>query len=96
MPLVAVAQSDFDGTWKIDLNKAVLPTKADIFLLQNGMYQCKTCIPAISVKADGEDHSVAGSPYYDTVSIRILNDHSIEKTEKRAGRRLRPQNDRLS
>lgn len=91
MPLVAVAQSDFDGTWKIDVNKAVWPIKAEIFLLQNGMYQCKTCAPVISVKADGEDHSVAGSPYYDTVSIRIVNDHSIEKTKKRAGRRLQAQ-----
>ena len=63
MPLVAVAQSDFDGTWKIDFSKAVLPVKADIFLLQNGTYQCKTCIPVISVKADGEDHSITRSPY---------------------------------
>ena len=86
MPFLAFAQSDFDGTWKIDLTKAVLPTNADIFLLQNGIYQCKTCIPVIRVKADGEDHSVAGSPYYDTVSIRILNDHSIERTEKKSGK----------
>jgi hypothetical protein len=86
MPLLAMAQSDFDGTWKIDLNKIVLPTKPDIFLLQNGVYQCKTCIPVISVKADGQDHSVAGSPYYDTVSIRILNDQSIEKTEKKSAK----------
>jgi len=86
MPLVAIAQSDFDGTWKIDVDKAVWPTKAEIFLLQNGMYQCKTCIPVISVNADGEDHSVAGSPYYDTVSIRIVNDHSIEKTKKKGGK----------
>jgi len=91
MPLVAIAQSDFDGTWKIDVDKAVWPTKAEIFLLQNGMYQCKTCIPVISVKADGEDHSVAVSPYYDTVSIRIVNDRSIEKTKKKGGKTVAPQ-----
>jgi hypothetical protein len=85
MPLLAVAQSDLDGTWKIDLNKTVLPTKSDIFLLQSGMYQCKTCVPAISVKADGQDHSVMGSAYYDTISIKILDDHGIEKTEKKNG-----------
>ena len=36
MPAMAMAQSDFDGTWKIDLAKSVLPTKPDVLLLQNG------------------------------------------------------------
>jgi len=33
----ARAQSDFDGTWRIDLSKSVMPTKAEAFLLQNGI-----------------------------------------------------------
>jgi hypothetical protein len=31
MPLVATAQSDFDGTWKIDLSKTIVPAKPDVF-----------------------------------------------------------------
>jgi hypothetical protein len=86
LPILALAQSDFDGTWKINLSKAVIPDKAHVFLLQNGMYQCKTCVPTISVKADGDDHDATGSPYYDAISIKVLDDRSIEKTEKKNGK----------
>src|SRR5260370_32151053 len=34
------AQSAFDGTWKIDMNKVDFSKKPDVFLLQNGMYAC--------------------------------------------------------
>ena len=86
IPVLAMAQSDFDGTWKVDLNKAVMPSEPDVFLLQNGMYQCKTCIPTISVKADGEDQTIAGNPYYDKMSIKVLDDRSIERIEKKNGK----------
>ncbi len=76
MPVVASAQSPFDGTWKINLNDAQFPKKPDVYLLQNGMYQCKTCVPPIDVKADGQDQKVTGHPYYDTVAIKVINDHS--------------------
>jgi hypothetical protein len=49
-------------------------------LLQNGMYQCKTCVPTVSVKADGDDQTIAGNPYYDAISIKVLDDRSIERT----------------
>jgi hypothetical protein len=80
------AQSDFEGAWKVDLTKSGMPDKADVFLLQNGTYQCKTCVPPINVKADGEDHAISGNPYYDAVAVKILDDRSIETTEKKNGR----------
>jgi hypothetical protein len=36
-----------------------MPTKADVFLLENGIYQCQRCVPVINIKADGQDQSVA-------------------------------------
>jgi hypothetical protein len=68
MPVLAIAQSDFDGTWKIDLNKAVMPNDSEVFLLQNGSYQCKKCVPGINVKADAQDHSVSGSGLLERVA----------------------------
>ena len=86
LPVLAMAQSDFDGTWKIDLNKSTMSDKPDVFLLQGGIYQCKTCIPVINVKADGEDHRVTGNPYYDTINIKDLGDQGIERIEKQNGK----------
>ncbi|OOG54538.1 hypothetical protein B0E48_14030 [Rhodanobacter sp. C03] len=86
LPTPALAQSAFDGTWKVDLSKAHLPTKPDVLLLQNGMYECKTCAPAFSVKADGTDQKVAGHPYFDLIAIKVIDDHTIQETQKKDGK----------
>jgi hypothetical protein len=82
----AIAQNAFDGTWKFNLSDAQFPKKPDVFLLQNGMYQCKTCVPPIDVKADGQDQSVSGHPYYDSVSIKVVDDRTIEEVDKKNGK----------
>ncbi len=86
MPIVASAQSAFDGTWKINLSDAQFSKKPDVYLLQNDMYECKTCVPPINVKADGQDQKVTGHPYYDSVAIKVVNDHEIEETDKKNGK----------
>src|ERR1700758_1959895 len=82
----AVAQSAFDGTWKFNLNDAQFPKKPDVFVLQDGMYHCKTCVPPIDVKADGTDQPVKGHPYYDSVSIKVVDDRTIEEVDKKGGK----------
>jgi hypothetical protein len=86
IPMPAAAQNPFDGTWKLDMNKVDFPKKPDVFLLQNGMYSCKTCTPPYEIKADGTDQSVTGHPYYDTVAIKVINDHEIQETDKKNGK----------
>ncbi len=85
-PVSARAQSAFDGTWKFELSTAQFPKKPDVYLLQDGMYSCKTCVPPIEVKADGQDQKVSGYPYFDTISVKILDDHTIEQTNKKDGK----------
>jgi hypothetical protein len=85
-PTLATAQSAFDGTWKFQLDTAKFPTKPDEYLLKDGMYHCKTCAPPVEVKADGQDQNVSGHPYYDTVSIRVVDDRTIEETDKKNGK----------
>ena len=86
LPVLAMAQSAFDGTWKVDLSKVQMPKKPDVLLLKDGVYQCKTCVPAITVKADGNDHSVTGHPYFDTVAVEVVDDHTIHETDKKGGK----------
>jgi uncharacterized Zn-binding protein involved in type VI secretion len=86
MPSLAMAQSAFDGTWKVDLNKAQLPKKPDVLLLQNGMYDCKTCAPPISIKADGTDQKVTGHPYFDMMAVKVVDDHTVQETQKKDGK----------
>lgn len=85
-PALAIAQSGFDGTWKFDLKTAQFPSKPDEFLLQDGMYHCKSCVPPIDVKADGQDQKVIGDPYSDTLNVKVVDNNTIEQTAKKNGK----------
>ena len=85
-PMLSAAQSPFDGTWKLDMDKTVFSKKPDVLLLQNGMFECKTCTPPIAVKADGTDQAVTGHPYFDTVAVKVVSDREIEDTRKKDGK----------
>jgi len=85
-PALAWGQAGFDGTWKVDISKVQFPSKPDEFLLQNGMYQCKTCEPPLNIKADGQDQPVAGTPYFDTMAVKETGNNTIEVTQKKNGK----------
>lgn len=86
LPMIAAGQSVFDGTWKLDIDKFSYPEKPDVVVLEKGMYSCKTCAPAYTVKADGTDQPVSGHPYFDTVAIKVVNDKQIDETDKKGGK----------
>jgi hypothetical protein len=95
-PTVALAQSPFDGTWVAKLDSVQLPKKAEIYLLQNGTYECETCVPKIKVKTDGEDHHVAGSPYFSTVAVQVVGNNDIQITEKKSDKVVYAETDTVS
>jgi hypothetical protein len=50
------------------------------------MYHCKSCIPPIDIKADGQDQKLTGHPYCDTMSVEVVDDRTIEETTKKNGK----------
>ncbi len=95
-PTVLLAQSPFDGTWVAKLDSVQFPKRPESYSLQNGTYECSTCIPIINVKADGKDYPVAGSPYLSTVAVQVINDHSIQIAEKQADKTVYSETDTVS
>jgi hypothetical protein len=95
-PTSSLAQTPFDGTWVANLDSVHFPKRADVYSLQSGIYSCDTCVPRIDVKADGEDYPVPGSPYFSTVAVRVIDDRTIQITEKQAGRTVYSETDRVS
>ena len=85
-PTAAWAQSPFTGKWKLDMGAVQLPSKPIVYLLKDGVYDCKSCVPAMEVKADGASHPVTGSPYYDHVMVKVVDAHSIEGVRMKDGR----------
>jgi hypothetical protein len=80
------AQRPFDGTWMAKLDTAKLPAKPDHYSLNNNMYECLSCVPKYSIKADGTDQKVTGHPYYDTVAVKVVNASSVEIIQKKDGK----------
>jgi hypothetical protein len=85
-PLLAFAQSPFNGTWVAKVDSAQLPKKPEVFLLNHGMYSCSTCTPKVSVKADGQDQKVTGDPYTDTMRVNVVDANTVEFTSKKDGK----------
>jgi hypothetical protein len=85
LPCHVMAQSAFDGTWKIDVSKVEASKKPEVITLKNGEYTCN-CTPPIRIKADGMDHKVSGFHRIDMVSIKIVDDHTVTETGKKDGK----------
>ncbi|HUN86182.1 MAG TPA: hypothetical protein VMU48_17515 [Terracidiphilus sp.] len=81
-PAVCVAQSAFDGTWRVNMNESKFSPKPVDFYIGDGWYHCTSCTPEVVVKADGGDHAVTGQPY-DTLSVKEVDAKTIELVAKK-------------
>lgn len=86
MSAAAMAQSPFDGAWKIDLNNAQMPTKAETYVLQNGIYECRTCTPPVNIRANGQEQRIVGDPYEDAMIVMVVDDHTVQEISKKNGK----------
>lgn len=84
--LPIMAAQPFTGTWKMDVTTLKVSGKLSNVELANGTYKCLSCATPYTVKADGKDQAVTGQPNFDTISVRIIDDHSVEFIEKKAGK----------
>jgi hypothetical protein len=79
------AQSPFDGTWRVELTQTKFSPKPLSFYISQGWFHCEnSCNPAYDVAVDGQDHAVSGHAY-DTVSVTIVDPHSIKVVSKKGG-----------
>src|ERR1700680_2205168 len=79
------AQSRFDGTWEMKMDTLRFTSPPEDYLIADGVYHCKSCIPKVDVKTDGVEYEVAGR-LYDTLAVRILDEHTIKFTMNKAGK----------
>jgi hypothetical protein len=85
-PVVSFAQSPFDGTWIIDSNTIQPPQKPAVYFLSKGMFRWGGV--GTEIKADGTDQKVPKTGYWDTVSVRVVDDHTVEIISKKAGKTM--------
>ena len=86
LPLSALADSPFDGTWVSKEETATMDKKPYVISLANGVWHSESAVPPIKVKADGTDQPVKGHPYYDTIAVKSSGPDGVELTSKKAGK----------
>ncbi|MGC1268858.1 MAG: hypothetical protein WA853_21450, partial [Candidatus Acidiferrum sp.] len=92
LPVATLAQSPFDGTWIIETNTTQIPQKPEVYLLAKGMFQRA----GEEIKADGTDQKVPETGYWDTLSVRVVDDHTVELISKKKGKTMFTEVDTIS
>jgi len=77
-------KNGFVGTWKIDVNTLQCPKRPRVLLVQNGIYECKSCMPRIRVTLTVEIKRSTGSPMTQSAS-RSFDAHTIHLIQKKNG-----------
>jgi hypothetical protein len=80
------AANSIDGTWKVDLASAKFEEEPSVYLLKDGTYSCSTCVPPLTVAADGAFHAGADRPYFDSMSVTAIDDKTVTLTRKKGDR----------
>ena len=96
VPALAWSEGPFDGTWKVNVDSAKFPQKPDVYVIQSGMYECKSCVPPVKIKADGEWQKVSGHPYYDEMRVKVVDNQHIESETRKDGKDMGGEKDTLS
>jgi hypothetical protein len=91
-PVRLLAQSPFDGSWIIVSNTTQFPKKPVVCVLAKGMFRRADT----EIKADATDQIVPKSAYGDTISVRIVDDHTVEIVSKKSGKTMFTEVDTVS
>ena len=90
---VAFSQSPFDGTW---LFTPQPPQEPAVYLLAKGIFRCSGCLANMEIAADGDDHQVAESAYWDTANVQTVDAHTVVFIAKKAGKTMFTEVDAVS
>jgi hypothetical protein len=74
-----------DGVWKTDVSTIRVNRKPDRLLLQGGQFSCLTCIPPLTVAADGAFHAVTGRPYADHIAVKTDDGNHVTRLQQKNG-----------
>jgi hypothetical protein len=84
----AASVEALNGTWKVDLASLKFEQKPNEFVLKDASYSCPTCLPPLTAAADGQYHPVADRPYYDSMSIKTVDDRTVEFRRKKGDKEV--------
>lgn len=82
----AASLEALNGNWKVDLASLKFSGRPDEYLLKDGSYSCVSCTPPISLAADGQFHPVPDRPYFDSMSVKVVDDRTVQIRRQEDGK----------
>jgi hypothetical protein len=83
----ALAQSPFDGRWRIDTSSMQITAKSTAITLTDGVFKIDNGgDDAPGTRADGVFHAVDGHGYTDETSITVTDDRHIREVDRNHGK----------
>jgi len=79
------AGAAINGTWKTDLSSMQFHRPPDRLLLKDGQFSCLTCMPPLTIAADGAFHPV-DRPYADHIAVKVNDAQLVTRTHQKNGR----------
>jgi len=96
VPAIAFSNTPFDGTWKLKLDSMQFSGKPTEVVLMNGSYDCKTCVPPFTIKADGKEQPTPVHNMRDHMIVKVVSPTTVEYTEKVGGKVMNTSTDTVS
>lgn len=96
VPALCSSQAAFEGTWRPDPQRPGASSKPEEIEIVDGTYLCVSCSPSYEVSVDGRDHPIKSNPYFETLSVEIVDAHTVRRIAKRAGRTVTEMKDTVS
>lgn len=83
---VLATTSGFNGVWVIDVESTTKGSAPEHITLRNGVFSRGEGNSALSVKADGRFHPLAGDTYVDSVSVTVIGPRRVREMDRWKGK----------
>jgi hypothetical protein len=74
---VRAGERGFTGRWVADLSTQDASQSVDVYVVANGLYECRSCTPPRSYPADGQPHPVPGDAEVISEAVTVLGPRAI-------------------
>ena len=82
----AASLDALNGTFKVDLASLKFGGPPSEYVLKDGTWTCASCVPPLTTPADGQFHAVADRPYFDSMSVTVVDDRTVDIHRKKGGK----------
>jgi hypothetical protein len=87
-PSALRAGTPFAGTWVAEPQKTQFSARSLELSIEHGIYKRLSCAVTDEVAADGAVHPLTGDPFFDAMSVHVVDESNVELAQQSKGRTI--------